>query len=112
MRPPAPHIHLSESPSPEAELTPAENPLAKMVAGALRRELERVTPDIVREVTIGVVNAISARLLELETESRLNRAHRERCDQRHELLQARMEELERMVRHSPTLPAPPLEGAE
>lgn len=106
MPPPAPDLHLA-SPAPEAELTPTENPLAKMVASALRAELERITPGIVREVTIGVVNAISVRLLELESESRLNRAHRERCDQRHELLFSRLEELERMVRRSPTMPSPP-----
>lgn len=114
MRPPAPDLTLAPTViQDEAEMTPAEHPLAKVV----RAELERVSGRWIGMIAAEVVNAIRPELNQirfainaleghvLKLEGRLDSA-----DERARKLDERLSLLERTVRNYQTLPPP--DGAE
>lgn len=98
-RPEAPDLFaLPPAPLDDAELTPAENPIAKMIEVAVGRAMAPVADRI-----IAAINGVGHRLTVLELVQKADHAARLALEERVELLE----------RHCfPTMPCAPPEGAE
>ncbi len=110
MRPKAPDLHLAE-PIPDDEKTHPETPVSKELDAALGRFAIKVLPGILAaseaRITAGVINALGARLYEIESDvRRLNEGER-RSGEWRLAIERRLTELERGARTRETMPSPP-----